>query len=149
MIARLEERIQQTCDDIVDQALAKGEGDFVTLCAAELPLIVIAELMGVPIEDRHKVFDWSNRMVGGDDPEYAASTEEQRFDAAQEMWAYANELAAEQARAPAGRHRHQAHQPGRGAATSSTSSSSTCSSCCSRSPATRPPATRSPAACTR
>jgi cholest-4-en-3-one 26-monooxygenase len=94
MIARLEERIQQTCDEIVGQAVAKGEGDFVTLCAAELPLIVIAELMGVPIEDRHKVFDWSNRMVGGNDPEYGV-TEEQRFDAAQEMWAYANALAAQ------------------------------------------------------
>jgi cholest-4-en-3-one 26-monooxygenase len=92
MIAGLEARIQDTCDDIVAQALAKGEGDFVTLCAAELPLIVIAELMGVPIEDRHKVFDWSNRMVGGNDPEYGV-TEEQRFNAAQEMWAYANELA--------------------------------------------------------
>ncbi|HEX4654359.1 MAG TPA: cytochrome P450 [Mycobacteriales bacterium] len=92
MIARLEERIQETCDDIVNQALAKGEGDFVTLCAAELPLIVIAELMGVPIDDRHKVFDWSNRMVGGNDPEYGV-TEQQRLDAAQEMWAYANELA--------------------------------------------------------
>ena len=94
MIARLEERIQENCDEIVGQALAKGEGDFVTLCAAELPLIVIAELMGVPVEDRHKVFDWSNRMVGGNDPEYGV-TEEQRFNAAQEMWAYANELAKE------------------------------------------------------
>jgi cholest-4-en-3-one 26-monooxygenase len=92
MIARLEERIQQTCDDIVGIAVAKGEGDFVTLCAAELPLIVIAELMGVPLEDRHKVFDWSNRMVGGEDPEYGV-TEEQRFDAATEMWAYASALA--------------------------------------------------------
>ena len=94
MIAKLEERIQETCDEIVAQALAKGEGDFVTLCAAELPLIVIAELMGVPLEDRHKVFDWSNRMVGGDDPEYGV-TDEQRFDAATEMWAYASSLAEE------------------------------------------------------
>jgi cholest-4-en-3-one 26-monooxygenase len=92
MIAKLEERIQSTCDDIVGQAVAKGEGDFVTLCAAELPLIVIAELMGVPLEDRHKVFDWSNRMVGGEDPEYGV-TEEQRFEAATEMWAYAEALA--------------------------------------------------------
>jgi cholest-4-en-3-one 26-monooxygenase len=92
MIARLEERIQATCDDIVAIAVAKGEGDFVTLCAAELPLIVIAELMGVPLDDRHKVFDWSNRMVGGEDPEYGV-TEEQRFDAATEMWAYASALA--------------------------------------------------------
>src|SRR3954462_3356210 len=94
MIARLEERIQQNGDDIGAQALAKGEGDLVTRGAAERPLIVIAELMGVPVEDRHKVFDWSNRMVGGNDPEYGV-TEEQRFNAAQEMWAYANALAAE------------------------------------------------------
>jgi cholest-4-en-3-one 26-monooxygenase len=92
MIARLEERIQQTCDDIVASAVAKGEGDFVTLCAAELPLIVIAELMGVPLEDRYKVFEWSNRMIGGDDPEYGV-TEEERFGAAGEMWAYASALA--------------------------------------------------------
>lgn len=98
MIARLEERIQQTCDDIVASAVSKGEGDFVTLCAAELPLIVIAELMGVPLEDRHKVFDWSNRMVGGEDPEYGV-TEEQRFDAASEMWAYASALAEEKRKA--------------------------------------------------
>jgi cholest-4-en-3-one 26-monooxygenase len=94
MIAKLEERIQETCDEIVAQALAKGEGDFVTLCAAELPLIVIAELMGVPLEDRHKVFDWSNRMVGGDDPEYGV-TDEERLGAATEMWAYASALAEE------------------------------------------------------
>lgn len=93
MIAGLEERIQQTCDAIVADAVAKGEGDFVTLCAAELPLIVIAELMGVPHEDRHKVFDWSNRMVGSHDPEYAV-TDEQAHAAAIEMWSYANELAA-------------------------------------------------------
>jgi cholest-4-en-3-one 26-monooxygenase len=98
MIAKLEERIQETCDEIVGQAVAKGEGDFVTLCAAELPLIVIAELMGVPFEDRHKVFDWSNRMVGGEDPEYGV-TEEQRLDAATEMWAYASALAEEKRKA--------------------------------------------------
>ncbi len=38
--------------------------------SAELPLQVIAELLGVPQEDRHKMFEWSNRMVGSEDPEY-------------------------------------------------------------------------------
>ena len=92
MIARLEERIQDYCDDIVDSALAKGEGDFVTLCAAELPLIVIAELMGVPQEDRHKVFEWSNRLISGTDAEFS-TTDEERHAAAMEMWAYADKLA--------------------------------------------------------
>ncbi len=92
MIARLEERIQAVCDDAVATAVAKGEGDFVTLCAAELPLVVIAELMGVPHEDRHKVFDWSNRMIGYDDPEMATTVEDGHR-ASLELFAYANELA--------------------------------------------------------
>ena len=92
MIGKLEERIQASCDDIVDRAVAKGEGDFVTLCAAELPLVVIAELMGVPQEDRHKVFDWSNRMIGQDDPEFNSTPAEAQL-AAMEIMTYANELA--------------------------------------------------------
>ena len=38
--------------------------------ACELPLQAIAELLGIPQEDRRKIFDWSNEMVGYDDPEY-------------------------------------------------------------------------------
>ena len=48
----------------------RGECDFVVDVAAELPLQVIADVLGVPQEDRHKMFDWSNRMIGSDDPEY-------------------------------------------------------------------------------
>ncbi len=60
--------------------------------ASELPLQVIAELMGVPSEDRHKVFDWSNRMIGSDDPEYAV--EQENVQQAQiEMFMYAQSLA--------------------------------------------------------
>ena len=43
MIGKLEERIAGACDDIVRKAVQQGEGDFVTMCAAELPLVVIAE----------------------------------------------------------------------------------------------------------
>jgi cholest-4-en-3-one 26-monooxygenase len=59
---------------------------------AELPLLVIAELLGVTMEDRHKVFDWSNSLVGFDDPEYKTSMETGKIASAQ-MWAYANDLA--------------------------------------------------------
>ena len=38
--------------------------DFVSAVAAELPLRVITEMVGVPQEDRHRVFEWSNRLVG-------------------------------------------------------------------------------------
>ncbi|HEY2692206.1 MAG TPA: cytochrome P450, partial [Streptosporangiaceae bacterium] len=57
---------------IAEGAAAAGTGDFVRDVAAELPLQAIAELIGVPQEDRGKVFEWSNDMVGYDDPEYTA-----------------------------------------------------------------------------
>ena len=78
---------------MIDNVSEKGECDFVTDLAAELPLQVIAEIMGVPQEDRHLVFDWSNRMVGADDLEYSSSPE-QAFEASAELYAYANQLAA-------------------------------------------------------
>ena len=77
---------------IVDRVAERGECDFVVDVAAELPLQVIADLMGVPQEDRHKVFDWSNRMIGADDPEYGI-TEEDQPSASMELFAYAHELA--------------------------------------------------------
>ena len=60
---------------IVTLALEHGTGDFVTDVACELPLQAIAELIGVPQEDRHKLFTWSNDMVGYDDPDYNADGE--------------------------------------------------------------------------
>jgi cholest-4-en-3-one 26-monooxygenase len=64
--AALTERAERICA----AALAEGTGDFVTDIACELPLQAIAELIGIPQDDRRKIFDWSNRMVGYDDPEF-------------------------------------------------------------------------------
>jgi cholest-4-en-3-one 26-monooxygenase len=87
----LEESIHRAADNIIDQVIEAGTADFVTDLSAELPLQVIAELLGVPQEDRHKMFDWSNRMVGNADPEYQeeASMAES---AAMELYAYAADL---------------------------------------------------------
>ena len=41
----------------------RASGDFVEEVAAELPLQAIADLLGVPQEDRRKLFDWSNQML--------------------------------------------------------------------------------------
>ncbi len=71
-INALHEVLIERANKIVDDALAKGEGDFVFEVAAELPLQAIAELLGVPQEDRRKLFDWSNQMLAYDDPEYNA-----------------------------------------------------------------------------
>src|SRR5215211_3134963 len=55
-IRSIEANVRAAAKEIVDRVAPKGEIDFVTEVAADLPLIVIAELIGVPQEDRHKVF---------------------------------------------------------------------------------------------
>ncbi|HEY3000318.1 MAG TPA: cytochrome P450 [Acidimicrobiales bacterium] len=92
MIAALEVHVRELTVGIIDEAMAKGDCDFVVDVAAELPLEVIAELLGVPRDDRHKLFDWSNRMVGSEDPEYQVS-EEHVTEAQVEMFMYAQALA--------------------------------------------------------
>jgi cholest-4-en-3-one 26-monooxygenase len=70
-IARLEEELAQRAQNIVKSAAADGSGDFVEQVSCELPLQAIAGLLGVPQDDRDKLFRWSNEMTGGEDPEYA------------------------------------------------------------------------------
>jgi cholest-4-en-3-one 26-monooxygenase len=60
--------------------------------------VVIAELIGVPYADRHKLFEWSNRMLSGDDPE--VSNDAEGAAAAMEVYAYANQLATERRSCP-------------------------------------------------
>ena len=78
---------------IIKSAVASVDFDFVTDVAAELPLIAIAELLGVPAEDRRNLFKWSNTMVGSNDPEYATNSDMAQS-AMMELYMYANELAA-------------------------------------------------------
>ncbi|WP_433525141.1 cytochrome P450 [Nocardia pseudovaccinii] len=59
---------------IVHEAKRTGGGDFVQQVACELPLQAIAELLGVPNDDRHKLFEWSNQTLNYDDPEYGDAT---------------------------------------------------------------------------
>jgi len=91
MVNQLHERIHVATDNIIDQVIEQGTADFVTDIAAELPLVVIAELLGVPNEDRHRMFDWSNRMIGSEDPEYQSAGEAAQM-ASMELYAYASEL---------------------------------------------------------
>ena len=70
-IGRLEEELAQRAQNIAKTAAAAGGGDFVEQVSCELPLQAIAGLLGVPQDDRDKLFRWSNEMTGGTDPEYA------------------------------------------------------------------------------
>ena len=147
MIGLLEKYLTHRAILIVDNIIERGRCDFVEDLASELPLQAIAEIMGVPQEDRKLLFDWSNRMIGIDDPEYAKGDD--GMNASMELYMYVNELGQEAQDRSARRHRHQAASTPRSTATGSPRSSSTCSCCCSPWPATRPPATPLRGACGR
>ena len=70
-IGRLEDELARRAQSIAEEAAAAGSGDFVEQVSCELPLQAIAGLLGVPQDDRDKLFRWSNEMTGGEDPEYA------------------------------------------------------------------------------
>jgi cholest-4-en-3-one 26-monooxygenase len=93
MVAALEPSVRKMATQIIDKVASKGECDFVRSISAELPLQVITELIGIPVEDREKIFDWSNRLIGFDDPEFQNSYEDGKV-AAAEMWGYASQLGA-------------------------------------------------------
>jgi len=95
----LEPHIRELTSNIIDEVIEQGGCDYVVDVAAEVPLQVIAEMLGVPQEDRHKLFEWSNRMIGSEDPEYIVS-EQEVMDAQVEMFMYANELAAKRRAEP-------------------------------------------------
>jgi cholest-4-en-3-one 26-monooxygenase len=99
MVRDLEAKIVVYADQIIDAVCERGTADFVEEMSAELPLMVIAELLGVPQEDRRQVFDWSNRMIGSNDPEYQTA-DDVPGQAAMELFAYADQLTAERRIAP-------------------------------------------------
>jgi cholest-4-en-3-one 26-monooxygenase len=96
-IERLRADLSERAARIAAEAAAAGSGDFVRQVACELPLQAIARLLGVPEEDHEKLFDWSNKMIGSDDPEFA---EYDSLTAAGELMWYAMQLAARKAEDP-------------------------------------------------
>ncbi|MFD4179948.1 cytochrome P450 [Rhodococcus sp. NPDC058514] len=96
-IANLRQKLADRAEQIVAAAAESGSGDFVTQIASELPLQAIAELIGVPPQDRRQLFDWSNEMTGSDDPEYDVDP----LVATSEVLAYAYRMADERRSCPA------------------------------------------------
>jgi len=97
MIRRMEEVMELRTSIILDRICESGSADFVVDVAAELPLMAIADIIGVPDEDRHMLLEWSNRTIGGSDPEYqdegTGDDHGATYEAAMiEMAVYAHEL---------------------------------------------------------
>ena len=68
--------IRTRCVEILESIAGRGECEFVSNVAAELPIQMLAELLGVEQEDRKKLFEWSNTMIGGDDPDMRIGRDE-------------------------------------------------------------------------
>ncbi|MFZ3303405.1 MAG: cytochrome P450 [Mycobacterium sp.] len=96
-VEQLREDLDRRARRIVADAAAAGTGDFVAQVSSELPLQAIAGLLGVPFEDRSKLFHWTNNMVGDEDPEFAES---EALASAGELMFYGMQLAAYKADHP-------------------------------------------------
>jgi cytochrome P450 len=104
IVQRLEPRMREIADTLLDAALDAGEVDLVAALAYPLPVVVIAEILGIPPADRERFKHWSDEAVaslglaffGGLDPERLAR-QRRLFD---EMRAYFVPLAEERRREP-------------------------------------------------
>lgn len=68
-VGLLEDKLRDSARKIIVEAARKNEGDFVHDVAITLPLQAIADLIGIPDEDREQVFDWANSILNYDDPD--------------------------------------------------------------------------------
>lgn len=103
--------LRELTREILDRALPLGEFDFVEEIAKELPIRVLARLLGTPESDTDRLIDWGDRMIANTDPDYADvlhdSPESEayrlvpfRSPAALELFEYGHALAAERRREP-------------------------------------------------
>jgi cytochrome P450 family 142 subfamily A polypeptide 1 len=66
MVRQLADHIRELSNRIIDDIAHRGECDFVEDVAMHVPLIVIAELMGLDPDQRQKLYRWSDAMMAGD-----------------------------------------------------------------------------------
>jgi len=63
MVATLEPSMRRIVRECIDAIADKGECDFVSELAVPVPLLVIAEMIGIPHEDRQAFWHWSDTMI--------------------------------------------------------------------------------------
>ncbi|WP_030724108.1 cytochrome P450 family protein [Streptomyces sp. NRRL F-2580] len=88
-VAAMRPRIQAIADGLLDAVVPHGRADLIADFALPLPVTVISELLGVPVDDRHDFQHWTDRMImrGAEPPDPAVVNE-----AWQHMRAYVSEL---------------------------------------------------------
>ena len=106
-LTRFHPDIEQIGREIVEDLIAEGaegECDFVEKVSAPLPTAVIAWMLGLPKSDWQLLFDWTNRIIGAQDPAFKAegkTAEESARDSITELFLYFTKLVEEKKRNPA------------------------------------------------
>jgi len=100
MTARLEEQAREWAVAIVEGALARGDVDFVSEVAYQLPMHMIADIMGIPVADRPRIFELAATVITAPDARLGGDASAAR-DAQLELYTYAHDLGAEKRRCPA------------------------------------------------
>jgi cytochrome P450 len=100
VVQELAESIRLHAQALVEKVRASGEFDAVADLAAELPLLVLTDLLGLPQADRGLLLGWSNNLVGFDDPQFGGGDIAAYRRTFHEAFAYARELGADRRRNP-------------------------------------------------
>lgn len=95
-VRKMEPTIREIVTGILDRVAPRGGCEFVSAVAAELPLTVLCELLGVPKEERHRLFDWTNRLTD------FANPPEDMLGAFAELFAYGQALTERRRQSPTG-----------------------------------------------
>jgi cytochrome P450 len=82
--------IETVVDDLLEPLARRGEMELVSDFAFHLPVIVIAELLGIPAEDRDRFRDWALELGHALEPRLDGRTVARAGRAAQEFWLYIN-----------------------------------------------------------
>ena len=99
-VGRLGELVTRHAEEVVARAVAARDVDVVADLAAELPLLVLTDLLGMPQEDRSLLFDWSNNLVGFDDPLFGGGSVQRYRDTFSAAFGYVRQLAADRRARP-------------------------------------------------
>lgn len=99
-IQKLEARVKELAKQIVDDIAGKGEIEFMSECAARLPILVLCDILGVPHSDHDLIFNWSNKLIGLEDPDLAPPTQEEALATFMSLFAYGKKMVDERRKNP-------------------------------------------------
>lgn len=91
-IQDMEARVKELTKQVVDKVARRGECEFMTDIAARLPILVLCDMLGVPHSDHDKIFEWSNKLIGLEDPEMNPGGPEAGMPIFMELFAYGQRM---------------------------------------------------------